>query len=197
MKKYHNIGEKKPLRGPLHVKNSILTLPALTTGVLIAVTVLFYIVLYRIYMPRVSAFGCFDDCFNIVAGHFINNGRILYSEIFFNHQPLPAYLSAAIQRIADPINIYELILRHRQVLFVFGFGINSLMIVRFGVPAFVFMLLYEPVKYYVFGDRFLAESFTVYAHVYLLFLFLTVWYGRKLRPIDTILVGLAAWFIFG
>jgi len=33
-----------------------------------------YAFLYQILIPRVSSFGCFDDCFNIVGGYFILNG---------------------------------------------------------------------------------------------------------------------------
>ena len=61
------------------------------------------------YIPRVSAFGCFDDCFNYVGGYFIANGKVIYKDFFFNHQPIPALISYVIQAVTNPINIFELI----------------------------------------------------------------------------------------
>ena len=89
---------------------------------------IFFAFLYKVYIPRVAAFGCFDDCFNIVAGHFLTQGKKLYSEIFFNHQPLMAYISYAIQALTSPINIYELILNHRKFVLMFAFLFDALLI---------------------------------------------------------------------
>src|SRR4030067_2879999 len=96
----------------------------------------FYAFLYKIYMPRVNAFGCFDDCNNFVAGYFLLKGKALFSQIFFNHNPLMAYLSMFVQLFTNPQNIYELILRHRQFLLLFGLFFNLLLIGRFGLAAF-------------------------------------------------------------
>jgi len=149
---------------------------------------------YRAYMKKISAFGCFDDCFNIVAGYFINQGRTLYSDIFFNHQMLMAYLSTFIQNTFDPINIYELILDHRRFLFVFSFFMDLLIIFRFRFVGLGFVLLYEATKFYIFGDRFLAESFVVYPFVYLLGM---VWFKINEKPLmsfEYILAGVFTWF---
>jgi len=61
----------------------------------------FYLLLYKIYIPHTNSFGCFDDCMNISAGYFLQYGRTLYSEIFFNHQPNLAYLSFADSQFMD------------------------------------------------------------------------------------------------
>lgn len=154
-----------------------------------------YIALYKIYIPHVNAFGCFDDCFNIVAGYFITNGKRLYSEIFFNHQPLMAYFSYFIQTKFHPINIYDLILTHRQSIMAFSFIVNVLIIFRFGLPMLGFVLLYEFSKFYVFGDRFLAEGVIVYPLVYMVGLVWQKYTSKRLYWYDYLLSSLFAWFI--
>lgn len=154
-----------------------------------------YLLLYKIYIPKVNAFGCFDDCFNIVAGFFMTRGKRLYSEIFFNHQILTPSISFIIQSVFHPINIYELILRHRQTVLLFGFLFNGLIIVRFKLVGFMFVLLYELTKFYLFGDRFLAEGITVYPLVYLTGLVWEKYQQKKLYLVDYVLSGIFAWFI--
>lgn len=160
-----------------------------------AILIPFMAFFYKAYIRKVSAFGCFDDCFNIVAGYFINQGKSLYSEIFFNHQMLMVYISAAIQKVADPINIFSLILAHRRFVFLFSFLMGGLIIGRFRWVGVGFVLFYESTKYYVFGDRFLAEAFIVYPLVYLIGL---IWYKlvkKKLYAFDYMLAALFAWLV--
>lgn len=155
----------------------------------------FYILLYKIYSPRVNAFGCFDDCFNFVAGYFLLRGKSLYSEIFFNHQALMAYFSYFIQLASQPINIYDLVLRHRQFVFLFGFFFNLLIFWRFRLAGLGFVLFYELPKFYLFGDRFLAEGLIVYPLVYMTAL---VWYRfqkRKVYYFEYILAAFFTWFV--
>ena len=105
------------------------------------------IFLYKIYMPRVNAFGCFDDCDNFMGGYLLLQGKKLYSEIFFNHNPFMAYLSFIVQFVTHPQNLYELILRHRQFLLLFSFVFNVILFLRFGLPAFAFTIFYELTKF--------------------------------------------------
>src|SRR3989338_8089796 len=103
-----------------------------------------YAILYKIYIPRVNAFGCFDDCNNFMGGYFLLQGKAMFSEFFFNHQPFAAFLSYFVQLITHPQNIFELILRHRQFVMIFSLILNAFLIWRFKLPAFLFVLLYEP-----------------------------------------------------
>ncbi len=154
-----------------------------------------YFLLYKIYIPRVSAFGCFDDCFNFAAGYFINHHKVLYSEIFYNHQMLPAYISSVIQSVTHPINIFELVLKHRQFLLFFSFIFNLLLITRFGTPAFLFFIFFEFSKFYIFGDRFLAEGILAYPLVYLIFLAWQKLKKNKIEDYDYILLAISAWLV--
>ncbi len=166
-------------------------------GLILALFILacFYIVLYKIYMPRINAFGCFDDCNNFMGGYFLLHGKRLFSEIFFNHNPLMAYLSFLVQLVTHPQNLYELILRHRQALLLFSFLCNLILLIRFGPPALAFALFYELTKFYLFGDRFLAEAFIVYPLVYLVGLVLFKLKNKQITLLDYLASGVLVWFI--
>src|SRR5258706_1617780 len=170
-----------------------------SSSLIIAVSIFllipFYIFLYKAYSPRVNAFGCFDDCFNIVGGYFMIHGRGLYSQIFFNHQPLMLIISFLIQKSVNAINIYDLILRHRQVLLLFSFFMNAFLIMRFKWKGVAFTVFYELTKFFLFGDRFLAEGFIVYPITYVMGV---IWYkyqGKHVYSIEYFFAALTAWFV--
>lgn len=159
--------------------------------VLIFFLVPLWVYLRGVYRDRLGAFGCFDDCFNIAGGYFITLGKRLYADFFFNHQPIPAYISWAIQTIYQPQSIYELILRHRMVLIYYFAAANVFLTLRFGLAGFAFAMLYETTKGYVFGERFLAESMIVYPLVYVFGLILQ----RKQFRLEPVLAAIATWFV--
>lgn len=131
------------------------------------VFVFFFVFLFKIYYQKIGAFGCFDDCFNFTAGYFLLQGKKLYSEIFFNHQPLMAVFSYLVQLFSHPETLYKFILYHRIAVFIFAFLMDFLFLFRFGWKMGLFILFFEPTKYYLFGDHFLAEAVIVYPLVYL------------------------------
>lgn len=149
-----------------------------------------WLFLFPIYRDRVPSFGCFDDCFNFMGGYFLNSGKHLYSEIFYNHQPILAYVSAIIQKTGSPENIYALVLHHR--LFVIAWAIiwNVALTVRFGWVGLGFAFLYETTKGYLFGERFLAEALIVYPLVYLVGLV-----GKKISSIERVATAILIWFV--
>ena len=158
------------------------------------VTILFGI-LYKLYIPRINAFGCFDDCFNIVGGYFILGGKTLYKDLFFNHQPGMAMLSAIIQAATHPDSIPELILRHRQVIILISFLATLVITLRFGLFFILFSIFYELTKFYVFGDRFLAEGIVGYLLIYQLGATLEKILTKKTNRFDVILVPFFAYAV--
>ncbi len=153
-----------------------------------------YALLYKIYIPRVNAFGCFDDCFNFLGGYFLNQGKEIFTDFFYNHQPGMAYVSAFIQWLTKPDSIPELVLRHRQ--FIFGICLLSTLVLflRFKTPIILTTLLYEPFKFYVFGDRFLAESILGYLLIYMVGVFIQA-YSGKFKKYDLVVFPLLSSFI--
>lgn len=137
-----------------------------------------------------------------MGGYFLLQGKHIFSEFFFNHQPFAAYISYLIQAITHPQNIFELVLRHRQSVLLFSLIANTLLIIRFKLPAFVFILIYELSKFYLFGDRFLAEGMIVYPLAYMTGLILLKISNDersatpdRLKNFDYYLVSLSAWFV--
>lgn len=154
-----------------------------------------YYLLYKLYIPRVSSFGCFDDCFNIMGGYFMLKGKTIYADFFFNHQMLMAYISAVIQLVTKPENMYELILVHRKFLLLYSFCMAVLLVIRFRVTALSFLFSYELTKFYLFGNRFLAEAMITYPLVYMAGI---IWKKLHKQPIfwyDYLLSAFFGWFV--
>lgn len=157
---------------------------------------LFYSFLLSVWYRKMGSFGCFDDCFNYMGGFFLLKGKILYEQIFYNHQPLAAFISAAVQYFGKPETIYQLIFFHRIFVFVFSLLFGLLILRKFGAMGFVFLLFYESTKYYFFGDRFLAEGLIVYPIVYLFGLVLTGLHKKQFDGVDLIVGTFSVWFTF-
>lgn len=90
-------------------------------GILVLFLGVLWVYLRTVYRDRLGAFGCFDDCFNIAGGYFLTLGKRLYTDFFFNHQSLLAYISWVIQTVYQPQSIYELVYRHRMTLIYYFF----------------------------------------------------------------------------
>lgn len=123
------------------------------------------------------------------------SGKTLYSQIFFNHIMGMAWLSFFVQKLTSPINLFDLVLKHRQTVIIFAFIFDFLIIKRFKWSGFLFVVLYELSKFYVFGDRFLGESLVVYAAVYLLGLTFEKFHKKKFSNFDYVAAGFFAWMI--
>lgn len=154
-----------------------------------------FAILYKIYIPRINEFGCFDDCNNFMRGYFVLQGKSLFSEVFSGHQPLGSYLSTVIQFATNPQNIYELVLRHRQFMLLFAFLFNFLLILRFGAKFIIFTILYEFSKFYIFGDRFLGDGMIVYTLIYMTGLIFLKLKKQKIYLFDYFLAAIFTWFM--
>ena len=78
---------------------------------------------------------------------------------------------------------------------LFGFFFNVMLIIRFRYIALPFIVTFELSKFYVFGDRFLAEGLIVYPLVYLFGITLLKLSNHKLFTIDYLLSAVFAWFV--
>ncbi len=144
---------------------------------------------------RMGGFGCFDDCFNFGGGYFLLQGKTIYKDFFFNHGFIAAYLSALIQYFNPFEFIQGIIISHRLFIYSFSFLFGLLLITRFRQPAFATLIFYEALKFYTFGDRFLAESMVIYPLIYLTFLVWEKLNKRNVLKLDYVLTGFFAWFI--
>lgn len=161
----------------------------------IVALVFFYVALYKVLIPRITAFGCMDDCNNFLGGYFLLHGKQLFSQIFFNHAPFMAPISEFVFWATKPQNLFEIVLRHRQFVMLFGLVSEVLLIIRFGPIALPFALFYELTKFYIGGDRFLAEGLIVYPMTYLLGIAFEKFYKKNLLAVDYFTAALSLWFI--
>lgn len=171
------------------VRRNWIILASITVYLVIFCTSIYF------YYQRLGAFGCFDDCFNYMGGYFLLKGKQIYSEFFFNHAPFMPYISFIIQKITQPQDTYSLILFHKLFLFGFSFLMGIFLILRFRLIALGFLIIYETTKFFVFGDRFLSESFIVYPAVYMFGVVLLKGSNIRLKYYDYIFCGIFTWFI--
>lgn len=188
---------KTPLFLNKHLKNFSKTPPvriyiSLVLFLILGVTL--FLVSKASYQ-RIGAFGCFDQCFNFVAAYFMLKGKALHSQIFFNHQPLMAYLSYIIQVISNPDNLYSLVLYHRLFILFFSLFMDVFIIWRFRWAGIGFVLFYETTKYYLFGNFFLPEAIVAYLLAYLAGLWWEKSQKKHLSLFDYVIAGLFTWLI--
>lgn len=149
----------------------------------------------RVSYQRIGVFGCFDQCFNFVAGYFMLKGKLLYSQIFFNHQPLMAFLSYWIQKITQPVSLYHLVLYHRLFVLFFSLAMDFLLILRFREKGIAFVLFYETTKFYLLGNFFLPESLIAYFLAFNCGLLLESFLKKNLSIFDYLLAAFFTWAI--
>lgn len=155
----------------------------------------YFYYLFKAYDQRFAAFGCFDECFNYVAGYFMLKGKSLYSQIYFNHQPLMAYISFYLQSMLKPSSLYHLVLYHKYFVLTFGFLMDIVLFLRFRWFVLPFIAVFESTKFYFMGNFFIPESLIVYPFVYLMGLVLYKFTNRKISKKDIILSSIFTFFI--
>lgn len=94
-----------------------------------------------------------------------------------------------------PENLYEFLLRHIQITLLWGFIFNLFIIRRFKIAGIGFVIVYELAKYYLFGYRFLAESYIVYPMVYMAGLIMYKLQGKEIYRIEYVISGIFTWFV--
>lgn len=123
------------------------------------------------------------------------HGKTLYSQIFYNHIMGMAYFSFVIQKLHHGINLYDLVLVHRQAIMLFAFIFDVLLIKRFKWAGAWFVLFFEMSKFYVFGDRFLGEAIVVYPVVYILGLVYAKLRKEQISFSDLLFAGILSFLI--
>ncbi len=154
-----------------------------------------YSALFVLYYSQFTSFIFFDEVANIVAGHFFIQGKLLYSEQFFNHQMLPVYLSSLIQLATQPDSLYQVIMYHRIFVFLVSAIAGVFLILRLRWVGVGVIIVYELIKYYFFGYLFLAEGIIVYIHIFLFYLGWKKLLHKTISTTDLILASLGTWFV--
>ena len=145
------------------------------------------LVSFRISQSRSLSMHFADEEDHLTIAGLTNNGFKLYEDIQSNHQPIVYFSSAKLQQIFDPPNIFMLIRRHRQAMFVYGAIWSLLLVWRFKEIGLIFTLFFEFLKYWLFGNLWLMESFTVYPSIYLFGAMLNLWLDKAKLSSDELI----------
>jgi hypothetical protein len=134
-----------------------------------AITIL--IITAGLYFPvtekYTQSFRFVDEEEHITVGALMTQGYRLYKDISPNHQPLNYILSELVQKTAHPDNVFMLLKRHREALWVWSIIWIFILSYRFHWGILPFVLGFEATKYFILGNEFLAESLAVYPLAYL------------------------------
>lgn len=122
-----------------------------------------------------------DEVAHWVGGHYVLEGKELYKDLQFNHQPLNYYFSSAVEFIAQPSNLYLYVSRQRMAVFAYGILWNVLLIVLFGPFMLLFSFLFEIGKYWFSGYKLLAETLAAYPMVLITTVFIESFFFKKIQ----------------
>ena len=154
------------------------------------------LVSFQISQSRSLSLHFVDEEDHIAFADYINQGYQLHQDIQNNHQPLIYFGSAAIQKLTKPDNIFMLIRRHRQAVYIYGLLWSLLIVWRFKDLGIIFVIFFEFLKYWLLGNLWLMETLAVYPAVYLFGNLLQVWFEQyKLKIAEAIFLGLCAFLI--
>ncbi|MEK7513290.1 MAG: hypothetical protein AAB580_00190 [Patescibacteria group bacterium] len=145
------------------------------------------LVSFRISQTRSLSMHFVDEEDHMTIAGLTNRGLKLYEDIQSNHQPIVYFSSAKLQQLLDPPNIFMLVRRHRQAMFAYGLIWSAIILWRFKAIGLIFIIFFEWLKYYLFGNLWLMESFAVYPAVYLFGAMLQNWFDKiKIKTAELI-----------
>lgn len=136
--------------------------------ILIFFSFILFVFIGFLYQKQSLSFHFVDEEDNLVLGNYLLKGDSLYSDLFSHHQPLAYIGSAGISKVAEPNTIFLLIKRHREAVIAWSIFWAIILILRFRVVMVLTLIIYEPIKIFLLGNLFLAESLIVYPFLYIL-----------------------------
>ncbi len=177
----------------VHNYLSLLKKEQIQTVGLFVIPAFFFPFIAFVYFERIADFSFVDEFNNAVVGYFMLEGKQVYSQIFLNHHMLMPYLSTVLQYFFEPTTLYKLMLLHRGFVILFSLAMGALLIYRFRYVGLGFVLIYELIKYYLFGNLFLGESLVVYLLVYLFGLNWLALSKKQINQFDYVIAALFTW----
>lgn len=158
------------------------------TNFILIVPIIFIIFLGFFYQRQSLSFHFVDEEDNIILGNFLLKGEKLYSDLFSQHQPLAYIGSTQIIKISEPNTLFLLIKRHREAVIAWSIFWAVILILRFKLIMVGTLLIYEPIKFLLFGNLFLSESLVIYPFLYILgWVFLE---NKQIIKWETFLLGI-------
>lgn len=146
------------------------------------------------YNGRILNFKFVDEEENFASGKYLLSNQKLYDDLITNHQPLSYIISAGVQKLSHPENIYLLVSRHRRIVIAWSTIWSLLLVYLFGISTIAFILIFDLTKIYLLGNQFLAESLFVYP--FILLFGLTVYRTKRLKKIELFIYGFCLAVLF-
>jgi len=151
---------------------------------------------FKVNQARSLSLHFVDEEDHISVAYYITQGYQLHENLQNNHQPPVYFASATLQKLLKPPNIFMLIKRHRQMMFAYGAIWSLLMVLRFRIVGLCFVFFFEFLKYFLFGNVNLMETWAVYPSVYLMGDLFEVWIKNRLpNVLESIFLGLCNFLI--
>ncbi|HWY79525.1 MAG TPA: DUF4118 domain-containing protein [Candidatus Sulfotelmatobacter sp.] len=155
----------------------------------------YFIFVLNLFARQIGDLSFVDAFNNYVGGYFMLKGKMLYSQVFFNHQMLMPYISYLIQLIFHPTSLTRIVSYHRLFVLLFSTIADLLLIWRFKYNGLGFVLFYELSDFYLFGNFFLGEALLVYPLIYLFGLVWEKIYKQNYFKLELLLGAFAVWLI--
>lgn len=109
-----------------------------------------------------------DEVGHFVGGHYVLEGKTLYRDLQFNHQPLVYIFSAVTERVTEPSNLYFYISRQREAVFVYAALWILLMFGILGRRSVFFAAIFLPIVYLMSGYKLLGETLSIFPAVFVM-----------------------------
>ncbi len=169
---------------------------------MLGIFVAFFILQFYFFRQHTQAFYFGDESEHLVPGWMMAKyGKKLYIDISTNHQPIPIFVSYVFIKTVHFENLFMLVERARQLMFVFSFFAALFFVILFGFIGLVAVVLVEIIKFYFLGYHFLAESLVVYPIMIITGLILKNYFehnktiiNKKRLDLENILFGFLVFF---
>ena len=138
-----------------------------------------------------------DEVAHWVGGHYVLQGKELYKDLQFNHQPLNYYFSAIVETASSPNNLYLFISRQRFAVFAYGVAWDIIFLIFFGVITVPIIFIFEIGKYWFSGYKLLGETLAAYPLIFITGVFIeSLFFKKKLYKLKLILLSISS-FVAG
>lgn len=136
-------------------------------GLYILISIAFFLILSYSYKDNIFKQRFVDEEENFANGKYLLKGEKLYDDILTSHQPLAYVFSYSVQNISHPRDVYFLIKNHRLAVLFWSAAWSIILVSLFGLPALLFVVIFELSKNFIFGNLFLPEALVSYPLVFL------------------------------
>src|SRR3989344_999681 len=159
--------------------------------------VIFFLVVFSLFMINASYVSYPDEFVNVMAGKFINAGKIPYREFFDHHVPFAWYIAALILKIhASSFVVFGLIWGALSFISLAAVGIWVRKHAKTHYRAFLlFLLMYPLLAVYFWLHLFLADSLAALLFSIIVWFLLVLSYSKKITVKIMLLTSLLTFFL--